>query len=150
MKKILALLMALVCMMSLVLCGCTDNNADVSATDANVTDAVTEAVTDDATQEQNAQITLTIDVVDADGNTETFTVNTDADNLGDALVQDGLVEGEMSTYGLYIKTVNGIRADYDLDKAYWALYSDGEMLMTGASDTAIADGQHYELVYTAG
>ena len=146
MKKILALLMALVCMMSFVLCGCSDNGADVSATDANVTDVVT----DEATQEQNAQITLTIDVVDADGNTETFTVNTDADNLGDALVQDGLVEGEMSTYGLYIKTVNGIRADYDLDGAYWALYSDGEMLMTGASDTAIADGQHYELVYTAG
>ena len=77
----------------------------------------------------------------------TFTVNTDKENLADALLEHKLVEGDDSQYGLYIKKVNGILADYDVDQSYWSLCKDGEMLMTGASDTKIADGEHYEFVY---
>ena len=77
----------------------------------------------------------------------TFTVHTDKENLADALLEHKLVEGENGAYGLYIKTVNGIRADYDLDGHYWGLYSNGEMLMSGASDTVITNNAHYELVY---
>ena len=61
---------------------------------------------------------------------------------------NGLVEGETGDYGLYIKVVDGLRADYDLDGAYWAISKDGEYLMTGADSTPIADGEHYELTYT--
>ena len=77
----------------------------------------------------------------------TFTVNTDKENLADALLEHKLVEGEDGPYGLYIKKVNGILADYDVNQSYWSLCKDGEMLMTGASDTKIAEGEHYELVY---
>ena len=70
--------------------------------------------------------------------------------LADALLEAKLVEGDMDTYGLYIKYVNGIRADYTLDGAYWSLSKGGEMLMTGASDTPIADGDSFELTYTKG
>ena len=156
MKRIFALLLAVLCALSLMLTACTQDekeNPDLSGTADTVTEEATGAdVSDEAVSSDEAQkkITRTVDVVDADGNTQTFTLATDADNLGDALLHEGLVEGEQGAYGLYIKSVNGIRADYDLDKAYWALYSNGEMLMTGASETAIADGQHYELVYTAG
>ena len=49
---------------------------------------------------------------------------------------------------MYIKSVNGVQADYDVDQAYWAVYQDGEYLMTGVDSTEVSDGAHYELVYT--
>ena len=55
----------------------------------------------------------------------TFTVKTDKDTVGAALLENKLIEGEESEYGLYIKVVNGITADYDKDKSYWAFYVDG-------------------------
>lgn len=80
----------------------------------------------------------------------TLTVHTNEENLGAALTSNALVEGDQSEYGLYIKMVNGIRADYDLDGAYWAISKDGELTPTGADTTAISDGEHYELTYTKG
>ena len=147
--RLLALLVSLIAVFSLCFIGCTQTDTQTSITSGNVTDGnVSDGNVSDGDAE--AVITLTVDVQDADGNIETFTVETDADNLADALLGAALVEGEDGAYGLYIKTVNGIRADYELDGAYWALYCNGEMLMSGANDTAIADGEHYELVYTAG
>ena len=78
----------------------------------------------------------------------TFTVKTDKDTLGEALLEHGLIEGDEGAYGLYVKKVNGIRADYELDGAYWGLYKNGEMCMTGVDSTEIADGEHYEFVYS--
>lgn len=78
----------------------------------------------------------------------TFTLKTDKETLGDALLEHNLIAGDESEYGLYLKTVNGITADYDVDKSYWAFYKNGEYMMTGVDGTTIADGEHYELVYT--
>ncbi len=78
----------------------------------------------------------------------TFTVKTDKTTLGDALLEHGLIAGDEGPYGLYLKTVNGILADYDVDQSYWAFYKDGEMMMVGVDGADIADGEHYELVYT--
>lgn len=78
----------------------------------------------------------------------TFTLKTDNDILGDALIEHDLIEGEDGAYGLYVKKVNGITADYDVDQSYWALYKDGEYCMSGVDTTKISDGEHYELVYT--
>ena len=78
----------------------------------------------------------------------TFTIASDKVILGDILMDHELIEGEMGPYGLYIKSVNGVRADYDRDKAYWAIYKDGEYLMGGVDSTEVSDGEHYELVYT--
>ena len=80
----------------------------------------------------------------------TFTVNTDKKTLGDALLEHKLIEGDQGAYGLYVKKVNGIRADYDLDGAYWAFYENGEYAMTGVDSTAINEGTVYRLVYTKG
>lgn len=149
------LLTALLCIAVLLAAGCTrenpqltQGNADLlTASDAEQPSAAVFADGDEVGTGANA---LLVSVTDAQGAVTRITVHTDAANLADALLQVGLLEGEQGAYGLYIKRVNGLRADYDLDKAYWALYSNGEMLMTGASDTPIADGQHYEFVYTAG
>ena len=78
----------------------------------------------------------------------TFTINTDADTLGDALLEHGLIAGDDSQYGLYVKTVNGILADYDVDQSYWSFYQNGEYLMSGVDTTDILGGEHFEIVYT--
>ncbi len=86
--------------------------------------------------------------VKADDKSVTFTVKSDEAMLGAALLEHKLIAGEESEYGLYVKTVNGILADYDVDQSYWGFYKNGEYMMTGVDTTEFADGEHYELVYT--
>ncbi len=93
--------------------------------------------------------TVQVEVV-AEEKSVTFTIHTDKETLGDALLEHNLITGENGPYGLYIKTVNGILADYDINQTYWALNKNGEASMTGVDGTKIADGEHYELVYTKG
>ncbi len=109
-----------------------------------------ETKTPESTSQSQAEITVTVTVVDDKGESKGFELKTSKDNLGDALIESGLVEGEKAEYGLYIKTVNDLRADYDLDGAYWALSKGGEYLMTGADETPISDGDKFELTYTKG
>lgn len=77
-----------------------------------------------------------------------FTINTDKDTVGAALLEHKLIAGDESEYGLYVKTVNGILADYDVDKSYWAFYINGEYAMTGVDATAIDTEAAYQLAYT--
>ena len=76
----------------------------------------------------------------------TFTIHTDKDTLGEALLEHELIAGEQGAYGLYVKLVNGIEADYDKDGSYWGFYKNGEMMLVGVDGAEIADGDHYELV----
>ena len=80
----------------------------------------------------------------------TFTVKTDKETVGEALLEHGLIAGDQGPYGLYVKNVNGITADYDVNQAYWAFYINGEFAMTGVDQTKIAEGETYQLVYTKG
>ena len=84
--------------------------------------------------------------VEVEENSVTFTIHTDAETVGEALLNLGLIAGEESQYGLYIKQVNGMTADYDVDQTYWAFYINGEYAMTGADTTPISEGEVYYLV----
>ena len=75
----------------------------------------------------------------------TFTIKTDKSTVGDALSEHGLIEGDEGDFGLYVKRVNGIEADYDKDQTYWAFYIDGEYGMTGVDLTEIEEGVVYRL-----
>ena len=86
--------------------------------------------------------------VKAEDQIVTFTIKTDKDTVGAALIEHELISGEEGPFGLYIKVVNGITADYDIDKSYWAFYIDGEYAMTGVDTTEITEGAKYQLVYT--
>ena len=98
---------------------------------------------------ENALYTENTEIeVEAEDKKVTLTVKTNAETLADALLENSLIEGEDGQYGIYIKVVNGIRADYDKDKRYWAMYKNGEYLMTGADATPIAHGEHYEFIYS--
>lgn len=77
-----------------------------------------------------------------------FTIHTDETTVGAALLSNGLISGDESEYGLYIKAVNGITADYDVDQSYWAFYINGEYAVSGVDSTEIEEGVVYQLAYT--
>ncbi len=91
--------------------------------------------------------TFTIEVK-AEEQSVTFTIHTDKKTIGDALIENDLISGEEGPYGLYIKKVNGITADYDIDQSYWAFYINDEYAMTGVDTTEITEGAKYQLAYT--
>lgn len=78
-----------------------------------------------------------------------FLVKTRMENLGDALVEQELVQGEKGTYGLYITTVDGETADAGKQE-WWCITKNGESLMTAADLTPISDGDQFELTFTIG
>ena len=91
--------------------------------------------------------TAVVEVVVAD-EMITFTIHTDKETVGAALLEHDLIAGDESEYGLYVKKVNGITADFDVDQSYWAFYINGEMAMTGVDGAQITDGETYRLTYT--
>lgn len=135
-KRSAALALVLALMLSLAACGAKAEGLWANAT-----------YTEDTELGEGAK-TLSVEVT-AEDKTITFTIHTDAENLRGALEENGLVSGDESEFGLFLKSVNGIAADYDADGYYWALSKAGEYLMTGVDDTLIADGEQYELVRTA-
>ena len=139
MKKFLAIILALVMALSLMACG-----GSPAQQPSGDTDAETPVVTDGATLGEGAH-SFTLEISDADGKTITATINTDEETVGAALLKLNIVQGEDSEYGLYVKTVNGITADYDKDQTYWSFYIDGEYAQTGVDMTAITDGSTYKL-----
>ena len=134
--RLTLLLLALVMSLCFVAC------ADVEKTGAWET----------ATYDRNTELgegskTVTVKVI-ADEQELVFTIHTDKETLGDALLEHALVDGEQGPYGLYIKKVNGIVADYDADQTYWSFTKNGELMMAGVDSAEIADGEQYELTRT--
>ncbi|MDE6962863.1 MAG: DUF4430 domain-containing protein [Lachnospiraceae bacterium] len=82
-------------------------------------------------------------VVDKDGNETKFEIHTNQETVGAALAELNLIAGDESEYGLYVKTVNGVTADYDADGVYWAFYVNDEYAVSGVDSTAIAEGESY-------
>lgn len=157
MKKLLTVLLTLLMIASLLLSAVAcKNDAETPQTDGiedqNGEKTEAEKVWDSATWKENKEFgtgskTVYV-VVKYQEFSVTFTLKTDAEMLGDPLLAHGLIAGEEGAYGLYVKTVNGILADYDIDQSYWSLEQNGQMLFTGVDSTPITDGASYELVYT--
>lgn len=93
--------------------------------------------------------TFTLTVVDLDGKETDLVVMTNREYVGEALLEEGIITGDMGDYGMYINTVNGIVADWDKDQTYWAFYIDGEYALTGVDTTPI-ENKTYSLVLTKG
>ena len=141
MKKTISLFLAVICV-AMLFVGCNSNKAPVYV-DGTI------RCTEDTTLGSGSK-TITVTVKDNEGKAVVFTIKTDAKTVGDALLENELIAGDQGAYGMYVKVVNGLRADYDKDKAYWAFSINGEMAMTGVDMTDLTDGGVYELVYTIG
>ena len=92
---------------------------------------------------------LTIQVVHGDQSEKSFEVTTSAEFLADVLQEHDIAQGEDGPYGLYILTADGETVD-EGNQEWWCVTRSGESLTTGASETPVADGEHYELTLTVG
>lgn len=140
----------LIAAMGLVLTSCGKNKTQDTASNQSVVSVVSEVTSlpgdeyGSAIEDVGSGETVFIfRVTDADGNDKLYRVRTDKKTVGDALQKIGLIEGEEGDYGLYVKKVNGIEADYDKDQTYWAFYIDNEYAMTGVDSTEITYGAEY-------
>lgn len=140
-RKLLSsvLCIVLIVAMALFTTGCGDGTGKgtASASEQNTTLQTDGTVLG----EGNTQFAFT--VVDKDGSETHLEIHTNKETVGDALAELGLIDGENSEYGLYVKTVNGITVDYDKDGVYWAFYVNGEYAQTGVDSTAITEGGSY-------
>lgn len=96
----------------------------------------------------NGEKSFVFKVVDLDGTEKSFDITTDAKTVGEALVNEKLISGEDSEYGLMVDTVNGQKYDYNTDGVYWSFLIDGEYAMTGVDSTEIVDGETYSFKAT--
>lgn len=122
-KKLCSLILSMMLIVAMAFCatGCGNKNKTVGTGDKE----------------------FTFTVVDAEGKETVFEVKTDKTTVGEALVEEGLIVGEESEYGLYVKTVNGITVDYDTDGKYWAFYVNDEYATSGVDSMDIVEGDSY-------
>ena len=138
-KKItsLFLCMMLIVAMAFTTTGCSNKQED---TPSNQTQEQKKA---DATVIGEGQTMFYFSVIDKEGTETYFEIHTDKEIVGDALLEHGLISGDESDYGLYVKVVNGITADYNVDATYWAFYINGEYAVSGVDTTSIKEGETY-------
>ncbi len=164
-KKLLSVILCIVLIAATALftIGCSneaDGNEETKAENVeqpNLVDDDTEETTDDIGSQENSETDSDSDVkflgegakkfdftvVEFDGKETKFVIKTDKEIVGEALLELKLIEGEEGPYGLYVKKVNGIVADFDNDKTYWGFYVDGEYAMSGVDMTKIEEGKTY-------
>ena len=123
MKKILAILVSLLVLVSLFGCG---------------------------KKTQEGQKSFTLVVVHADGTEKEFSYTTTEEYLGAVLQAEGVIQGSQGPYGMMIESVDGEKAVYETDGAYWALYEGEAYALQGIDLTPITDGGVYKLVYEKG
>ena len=156
-KNLLSLIlsMMLIVAMAFSMTACGDNNQEKPSTEGQSQAGGTQqdSQSDDVQNGSQNQTDVAVlgqgatvfdfVVVDKDGKETKFEIHTDKPTVGEALLEVKLIEGEEGPYGLYVKNVNGITADYDVDQTYWAFYINGEMAMTGVDVTDVEAGATY-------
>ncbi len=98
---------------------------------------------------QKGSKTFVFEVIQGEGQTKEFTIHTDEEYLGEALLSEELITGEDSEYGMFVTEVNGIAAD-EGNQEWWCFTKSGEMVNTGVDQTPVADGDHFEATLTIG
>lgn len=94
--------------------------------------------------------TITVFVDHLEGEDKTIEISTDEEYLRGALEQEeGLIAGDESEFGLFVKTVDGETAD-DAQQQWWCFTKGGESVDTGVDSTVIADGDKFEITLTIG
>ncbi len=92
--------------------------------------------------EGSNSVTVTIEAGDK---SVVLTVKTDKATLGEALFENGITNDPS-----FFSVCNGIPADWDADRAYWAFYVDDTLSVYGVADAQASVGYEgsYRIVYT--
>ena len=102
---------------------------------------------------QTGSKNIVVEVTKESGVTEEYKLSTDAEYLRiamDELVAQGSgfsYDGTDGEYGIMIEYINGERASYTEDNAYWALYVNGEYGQNGCDTQPVSDGDVYAWKY---
>lgn len=104
-------------------------------------------ITKKHTEQGKKEITV---VVTANDYEKTYTLRTEAEFLGDLLLEEGIVKGEDGPYGLFITEVDGIVAD-ESKQEWWCITRDGgNQMFTSVSEEPLYDGNKYEITLFVG
>ena len=93
---------------------------------------------------------ITVEVVHKDGSEKSFAYETDLDYLGELLKEEKLISGPEDQYGIFVETVDGETAVWEVDGGWWSLSCNGEDAQTGVDDVVIEDGCVYTWTYKNG
>lgn len=93
---------------------------------------------------------ITVEVVHKDGSETSFAYETDLEYLGELLKREGLISGTEGQYGIFVDTVDGEAAVWEVDGGWWSLACNGEDAQTGVDDVVIEDGSVYTWTYRNG
>ena len=146
--KFIALILSVLMLLCLVACNGTIGNEETT-TAATSSDAGISAtglwanatyLKDTTVGKGSKSVSFT---VEAKGQKITITLKTDAETLGEAMYENGLVENAS-----FFSVLNGMEASWDKDQAYWAFYQGEDLMMHGIGDEPITDGASYRFVYT--
>ena len=138
-KKLFSMLLCIVLIVAMALF--TTGCGEKSTTDSTPSNVQTS--TEDVIVKGEGRTVFDFSVVDKEGKEIYFEIHTDETTVGGALLACQLIEGEEGQYGLYVKVVNGITADYDVDGTYWAFYVNGQYAMSGVDTTDINTSDYY-------
>ena len=151
MKKMKILIAVFLVMMiaasTVLMTSCSDdsssgnNNSDNSDNSSNENDNNNYPVLGAGAKSFIAEITV------ADGTVKTYTVKTDDETIGDALMSAKLIPDDSKTNGFFTN-LDGVTAEYAVDQSYWAIYIGDEYAMTGAFEMEVANGTVYKFIYT--
>lgn len=150
-KKLLSFILCMTLMVAMAFSttGCSDKTETKNASAVNEQESENSAQTSQDEQSSDyeqlgeGESSFLFTVVNKEGSETRFEIHTDKETVGEALLELGLIAGDEGEYGLYVKTVNGITADYDTDGVYWAFYINDEYAPTGVDTTAVTDGDAY-------
>ena len=90
---------------------------------------------------------IDVTIVYADKTSKELDINIDAEYLADALFEKKIITEEEYKSGFYT-VIDGVKADYNVDKSWWCVTKGGEMTSVGMNELALADGDKYEITYT--
>ena len=135
-KKLLALVLVFVLTAAAALTGCSTTPAETTAPPAE-----TQPVTELGEGASNFGLTI----IDKEGVTHLYRVHTNVGMVGEALIEEGLIDGEQGPYGMYIKSVLGQVLDYETDGMYWSFYVGDEYALTGVDQTPVEHEAQYML-----
>lgn len=142
MKKLLSLALSLALVLSFAACSnSASSTPDSSSAEQSSVSQAVEGLWATATYTENAEVgegKKTVEMtVTAEDKSIVITVKTDAKTVGDMLRETSVATGSEGDYGLFVDTVNGIKADWDTDGTYWGFYVDGEYSSVGVDSVDI-------------
>ncbi len=128
----------------------TTTSASMSASESS--SSVSESTTSKEAAEASEEKSVKLQVVNKDGKISEYNEKTEEKYLREVLDEisedsDFTYSGSDSQYGIMIDTVNGERADYTLDGAYWSIYVNDEYANFGADQQPVNDGDTFALKY---